>query len=168
MTHCSSKLYFWFNISEAKSQTVVLNPSSTDYLAHSFISVPIYDACNIMIGYKVSDDYIQQIAESKYAVRINSTYFIEGKGTINWSYEFINDAPNYYYPSEKLLSSTITSATGIYECLTGNVYLWADQGAGYRYVTIMFNNSKSYCCSSCSSTSCTCGSSSRFSKSKRW
>ena len=167
MTNCSNKLYFYFNINEAKSQTIVINPSSTNYLAQAFISVPIYDACNIMIGYKVSDDIIQQIDTNKYSVRINSTYYIEGKGTINWSYEFINDEPNYYYPSETLLSSTITSGTGIYECSTGVVYLWADKGPGYRYVTINFNNKSCGYTSSCSSSySSHCGS--RFSKSRRW
>jgi hypothetical protein len=96
----SQFLNFNFNLNDpqSKSKTVVLNDSEKDYLAHAFISVPIYDNFNVQIGYKVSDDYIQQISENLYSVRINSTYNFLNGGSISWQYTFLNNKPNYYYP----------------------------------------------------------------------
>jgi len=47
-------------------------------------------------------------------VRIYNTYFIEGKGTINWKYSFINDKPNFLYPVGVMAESNIVLGTGIF------------------------------------------------------
>ena len=136
----SQYLNFYFNLNDpqSKSKTIVLNDSETDYLAHAFISVPIYDNFNVQIGYKVSDDYIQQISENLYSVRINSTYNFLNGGSISWQYTFLNNKPNYYYPLNVNNSSNIVATTGIYYGKTGVVSLIANED-GSRNVTIGFN-----------------------------
>ena len=136
----SQYLNFHFNIHdpEATSKTLIVNDSTTEYIAHSFITVPIYDNFDVKIGYKVSDDYIQQVSENKYAVRINATYFFTNGGTISWQYSFLNDKPTYYYPLNVANASNIISTTGEYFGKTGIVSLMAYEG-GRRDVTIGFN-----------------------------
>jgi hypothetical protein len=131
---------FSFNINdpEFNSQTTVVNPNSPYYVAHAFLRTPIYDNVGVKIGYKVSDDYIQQLSPTQYSVRINSTYYIENQGTINWSYSFINNKPSQFYPVGVLASSNITSTTGNFFGKTGAVALMPNQD-GSRNVTIAFN-----------------------------
>ena len=136
----SQYLSFHFNLNDPKnkSKTIVVNDSPTDYLAHSFISVPIYDNFNIQIGYKVSDDYIQQISDNLYSIRINSTYHFLSGGSISWQFCFLNNKPNYYYPLNVSNASNIISTTGQYFGKTGVVSLIAKED-GSRDVTIGFN-----------------------------
>jgi hypothetical protein len=131
---------FSFNINdpEFNSQTTVVNPNSPYYVAHVFIRTPIYDNVGVKIGYKVSDDYIQQLSPTEYSVRISSTYYIQNQGTINWSYSFINNKPSQFYPVGVLASSNITSTTGTFFGKTGAVALMPNQD-GSRNVTIAFN-----------------------------
>ena len=137
----SGYLNFSFNVKDPKfkSELVVVNDSPTNYIAHSFISTPIYDNFDVEVGYKVSDDYIQQVDVDKYMVRISSTYYFTGTGgTISWQYSFINTTPSYFYPIGILASSNITSTTGIYFGKTGVVSLMPLID-GTRNVTIGFN-----------------------------
>jgi len=136
----SNYLKFYFNIKdpEAKKYTTVVNDSLTNYVSHSFISLPIYDIYNVKIGYKVSDDYIQQLNNNQYSVRINSTYHFFNNSSISWQYSFINNAPNYYYPLNIINASNIISTTGEYFGKTGVVSLIANEN-GTRDVTIGFN-----------------------------
>lgn len=131
---------FSFNINdpEFSSQTTVVNPNSPYYVSHVFIRTPIYDNVGVKIGYKVSDDYVQQLSPTEYSVRISSTYYIENQGTINWSYSFINNKPSHFYPIGVLASSNITSTTGNFFGKTGAVALMPNKD-GSRNVTIAFN-----------------------------
>jgi hypothetical protein len=133
-------LQFHFNLHdpEASSKTLVVNDSDTEYIAHAFIKVPIYDIFNVKIGYKVSDDYIQQLGPNMYSVRINSTYNFLNGGSITWQFSFINDKPNYYYPLDVVNASNILSTTGKYFGKTGVISLIA-KADGRRDVTIGFN-----------------------------
>lgn len=135
----SQYLSFHFNLNdpEAFSKTNVVN--NDPYVSHSFIKVPIYDEFNTKIGYKVSDDYIQQLSENEYSVRIFSTYhFLDNNSSISWQYSFINNKPNYFYPLNTINASNITATTGIYFGKTGAVALEAYEN-GLRKVTIAFN-----------------------------
>ena len=136
----ASYLNFNFNIDdpEAKTKTVIVNDSIENFISHSFIQIPIYDDYNVNIGYKVSDDYIQQLSENLYSVRINSTYHFLNGGSISWQYSFTNDKPNYYYPLNVANASNIISGTGIYLGKTGIVSLTALKN-GRRDVIIGFN-----------------------------
>ena len=106
----SNILNFYFSIKdpEFKSQTIVINSSKDNYLSHTFISTPIYDNFGIKIGYKVSDDYVQQLNVDEYSVKISSTYYIYGKGSINWNYSFLNNIPLLYYCISKRITKYAT------------------------------------------------------------
>ena len=136
----SNILNFSFSVKdpEFKSQTIVINPSEDNYLSHTFISTPIYDNFGIKIGYKVSDDYIQQLDVEEYSVRISSTYHIYGKGSISWNYVFINNIPSYYYPLGIPIASNIVSTTEQYFGKSGAVSLDVKEN-GTRNVTVVFN-----------------------------
>lgn len=137
----SQFLSFYFSTKDPKFKTFSIDVPNTipnNYVAHAFVSTPIYDIFDIEIGYKCSDDYIQQVDVNKYLVRINNTYYINGKGSINWEYTFINDKPSYFYPIGVLASSNITSTTGEYFGKSGAVALMPSPD-GRRDVTVAFN-----------------------------
>ena len=56
---------------------------SNNLIKNVYIRCPIYSKCGQKIGYKTSNDILQQLAPNKYSVRIFNTYHIEGRGTIN-------------------------------------------------------------------------------------
>ena len=104
MCHCGSscnnnckKIAFKFSTKDPNftSQNVVVNPSNTNYISHAFVRCPIYNSKNKVMGYKVSDDYVQQVGTNKYVVRLNNTYtFLSNNksvGSISWQYVFEND-----------------------------------------------------------------------------
>jgi hypothetical protein len=135
----SNILNFNFNINSPDSYTKTIIVNDSPYVAHCFLKIPIYDNFNTKIGYKVAEDYIQELSDNKYAVTINSTYyFINNNSTISWQFNFINNLPNYYYPLNQINSSNITATTGEYFGKTGIVSLIAKED-GSRDVTISFN-----------------------------
>jgi hypothetical protein len=136
----SSYLKFNFSINDPKFKTTTLLVSDTplNYISHVFIQTPIYDIFGVEIGYKVANDYVQQVNDNEYLITINSTYYIKNNGTISWQYSFINSKPTVYYPTGVLASSNITSTTGIYFGKTGAVSL-IPNADGTRDVTVGFN-----------------------------
>ena len=103
------------------------------------MKAPIYDLTDKKIGYKVSDDYIQQVSADKYIVRLNNTYYIEDnqEGSISWQYVFESDIPEIYYPINKQAVTNIIATTGEYFGLGGTVSLFP-KADGSRYVNIFF------------------------------
>ena len=136
-----STLSFSFNIHDPEftTQTTVVNPNSPTYIAHVFLRCPIYDNCGFQIGYKIADDYIQQVDINQYIVRINSSYYIYNQGTISWQYTFMNTIPSQFYPIGILAESNIIATTGKYLGKNGNVSLMPNAD-GSRNVTIQFDN----------------------------
>jgi len=131
-------LSFYFSTKDVNFQTnTVIVQETPRYISHSFVETPIYDFTEKKIGYKVSDDYIQQVDKDKYIVRLNNTYYIEGKGSISWLYVFENNVPQIYYPINVAAASTIISGTGDYFGKTGTVTLFPKED-GSRLVTISF------------------------------
>jgi len=132
-------LGFYFNKNDPKFKTTTINVSSDPFISHSFVKAPIYDlSTNKQIGYKVSDDYVQQVSNKKYIVRLNNTYYLEGKGSISWLYVFENNKPEVYYPVNVPAVSTIISGTGVYYGKKGTVSLLPKPN-GLRTVNITFN-----------------------------
>jgi hypothetical protein len=131
-------LSFYFSTKDQnfKTNTVVVQETPR-YISHSFVETPIYDFSEKKIGYKVSDDYIQQVDNNKFIVRLNNTYYIDGKGSISWLYVFENNKPEIYYPVNVEAVSTIISGTGEYFGKTGTVTLFPKTD-GSRLVTISF------------------------------
>ncbi len=122
------------------SKTVVVS-EKPNYISHSFVKAPIYDPTGKPIGYKVSDDYVQQVDANTYIVRLNNTYYFNNNGrdgSISWMYSFISTKPEIYYPVNVPVSSNITSTTGAYFNKKGTVLLFplAD---GNRTVSIQFS-----------------------------
>jgi len=104
-----------------------------------FITTPIYDSNSNIIGYKATDDYIQEVGTNKYLVRYFNTYFINGKGNISWQYAAVNDQPNPYYPLGVTAKGRITSATGYYVNVNGCVKL-TPKADGRRDVVICYKS----------------------------
>ena len=136
----SQVIAFNFSINDpaGRTTTSVVPSSTNNYVAHSFLQIPIYNVAGVQIGYKVSDDYIQQIAANQFAVRISSTYFIQGQGTITWNASFVNTQPNFLYPVGTIVTSNIVSTSGTYLGRTGRVALLANAD-GSRNVLIFLN-----------------------------
>lgn len=132
-----SKLFFYFNKNDPNFKTTELVAQATPYIGHWFITTPIYDSNNVQIGYKATDDYIQQVETGKYLVRYNNTYYIDGKGTISWEYATTNTSPNPYYPLGTVAKARITSATGSFVNIKGCVSL-TPQADGRRDVVISY------------------------------
>jgi hypothetical protein len=133
-------LSFFFSVKDPEftSYTTVVSDKLDNYVSHSFVRCPIYNYSGKMIGYKVSDDYIQQVAPNKYIVRLNNTYYIEedGIGTISWQAVFSNDKPEIYYPVNVETASNIISTSDKYFGLKGTVSLFPKED-GSRYVNVI-------------------------------
>ena len=135
-------IVFFFSTKDKNftTRTSVVDSSSTNYISDAFVKCPIYNSAKKLIGYKVSDDYVQQVDKNKYIVRLNNTYLFYDKqnqvtGTLSWQYVFENNKPEIYYPVDVSASSTIVSGTGIYKGKNGTVTLLPKKN-GRRDVTI--------------------------------
>lgn len=108
-------------------------------IAHAFVQTPIYDeTTGDRIGYKVSDDYVQQVAPDAYLIRLQNTYYFDNRGSISWNYVFQNSTNSFFYPPNKQAFSTIVSGTGEFYGATGTVRLFPHSD-GSRNVQIIFN-----------------------------
>ena len=140
MSDLPLNFYFTTKDPEFVTTTTVV-PSSThdNYISHVFVKAPIYDFTDTKIGYKVTDDYVQQVKSKKYIVRLNNTYYIDDKGSISWQYVFENDNKNVYYPVNKVVASNIIATTGEYYGKTGKVSLFPKPD-GSRIVNVTFDS----------------------------
>jgi len=133
-----SILSFHFNKNDPEFRSTERVVQAADpYIGHWYITTPIYDNDNNFIGYKATDDYVQEISKGQYLVRYINTYFINGKGTISWQYASINDQPNPYYPLGVVAKARIKTATGDYVNANGCVKL-TPKADGRREVVISY------------------------------
>lgn len=132
-----SKLSFYFNKNDPNFKSTELVAQKEPYIGHWFITSPIYNEKNVQIGYKATDDYVQQVGPNKYLVRYSNTYYIDGKGTISWEYASTSEAPNPYYSLGVVAKARITSGTGKYVSAKGYVSL-TPQADGKRDVVITY------------------------------
>jgi len=136
----SQPLSFYFSTRDpAFSTTTVVVKDAPDYISHTFVKTPIYSFNDKPIGYKVSDDYVQQVAPGKYIVRLNNTYHVDGRGSISWQYTFMHDNPTVYYPVNVAANSNILNTTGEFYGQSGTVTLFPKED-GSRLVTVSFDN----------------------------
>ncbi len=135
----SIKFYFDINDKEfiSTSQTVP-TVKSNNLINNVYIKTPIYNPYGKKIGYKTSNDILQQVSSTEYSVRIFNTYHFDNLGTINWEYSFINSKPNVFYPVGTIAESNIVSGTGDFLGATGKVKL-NPTADGKRYVVIKFD-----------------------------
>jgi len=139
MTDLPLNFYFTTKDPEFVSTTTVIPSSPGNYISHVFVKAPIYDFTDKKIGYKATDDYVQQVETNKYIIRLNNTYYIEGKGSISWQYVFENSSSSVFYPVNKTVASNIISTTGEYYGKKGNVSLFPKPD-GTRLVNITFSS----------------------------
>ena len=122
--------------------TQVSNSLPNNIVEHYFVRCPIYSFKNKQIGYKVSDDYVQQVAEDKFVVRLNNTYTFMSKGvevgSISWQGVFTNTTNSIFYPINVPIKSAIISGTGVFAKATGSVTLLAKTN-GDRLIDIKFD-----------------------------
>ena len=135
---CSLSFYFSAKDPQFFTKTIVLNDSSTNYLAQVFITAPLYNNCGQLIGSKVSTDTLQQTGPNQYVINIDSTYTFNDGSTITWHISFTNTTPSVLYPAHQLFQSNIVSTTGIYLGKKGIVSLIANED-GVRNVNIRFS-----------------------------
>jgi len=131
--------YFTTKDPEFSTNTTIVPTTDNSYISHVFVKAPLYDLANTKIGYKVTDDYVQQVALNKYIIRLNNSYYIEGNGSISWQYVFENDSPSVFYPVNKVVASNIIATTGEYYGKTGKVSLFPKQD-GTRIVNVTFDS----------------------------
>ena len=134
-------LSFYFAVQDPSftSETIVLK-ETPNYIAHAFVKTDIFDYyTDERIGYKVSDDYVQQVEDNKFIVRLNNTYYFDNgsNGSISWMYSFISDTNEIYYPVDVPVNTNIISTTGDYYGKTGSILLIPLED-GMRDVTITF------------------------------
>ena len=131
-------LSFIFSRSDPDFRTTVIQVSCDPYIEHAFIQTPLYDSITgDKIGYKVGDDYVQQVGPQEYIVRAFITYVLDGLGTITWFASYTNTEPSFLYPLNTPIVSTILSGTGTYYGSQGTVRLVAMED-GTRDVQITF------------------------------
>jgi len=141
--HHKKRFIFKFSKNDPNfiSTDITVNQSTTNDIEHVFVRSPIYTLENKQIGYKVSDDYVQQVDTGKYVVRLNNTYVFYSKGvkvgSISWQYVFVNTTNSVYYPVNVANKSTIISGTGKFVNAKGTVTLIAKPD-GDRFVYIKF------------------------------
>jgi hypothetical protein len=138
MSDLPLNFYFTTQDPEFVTNTQVVSSKPDNYISHVFVKAPLYDLTNTQIGYKVTDDYVHQVDHNKYIIRLNNTYYIEGKGSVSWQYVFENTQPTVYYPVNKLAASNIIATTGDYYGKPGKVSLFPKED-GTRIVNITFD-----------------------------
>ena len=79
----SLPLNFYFTTQDPNfvAQPMVVDTTPGKYISHVFVRAPLYSFDNnpVPIGYKVTDDYVQQVAENKYIIRLNNTYYFDNR-----------------------------------------------------------------------------------------
>lgn len=136
-------LNFYFTTQDPLfATTTVVVQETPNYISHSFVKTPIYDYSGTRIGYKVSDDYVQQVDTNKYIVRLNNTYYFDnngtnGTGSISWIYTFFSTTNQIYYPVNIAANTRIVSTTGDFYGKNGSISL-IPLPNGMRNVTVTF------------------------------
>uniref|UniRef100_A0A6C0IDM1 Uncharacterized protein n=1 Tax=viral metagenome TaxID=1070528 RepID=A0A6C0IDM1_9ZZZZ len=133
-------LSFYFNVHdpEFSSITQVVSSDPGKYTSLSYVKAPLYDSdTNVMIGYKVTTDTLQQVGDSLYYITNYSTYQILGQGTISWNGFYENTIPSHLYPVGTQLKSNIVSTSGQYLGQQGTVKLTV-LPSGQRNVRVKF------------------------------
>jgi hypothetical protein len=147
-----SIISFNYNIENAQtadiSTTPFPQPTSTNglgliftgYVKESSSYVPLFDNFGINIGYATFNDttsnlgYNQKVYVTEYA-----TYFINGTGSITYSYSWENNTNSDNFSDNSTVITRIIASTGNYYNKTGPIVINIDN-LGNRNITISFNN----------------------------
>lgn len=134
----SLHLYFMEKDRRYTINNVVIENTAGNYISSTYLTTPVYDISKKEIGYNVTNRHIDQNGD-KYVIRINSTYYIYGKGSLRWNYVFDHDSNDIFYPEGGVIDSTIISTLGDYYGKNGTISLFIEAD-GLIIVKITFNN----------------------------
>lgn len=137
----SLHLYFMEKDQRYTVNNVVIDDTVGNYISSTYLTTPVYDLTKKEIGYNVTNRHIDQNGD-KYVIRINSTYYIYGKGSVRWNYVFEHDSSNIFYPEGGIfypMSGVIDSTLGDYFGKNGTISLFPKED-GLITVNITFNN----------------------------
>jgi len=134
----SLHLYFMEKDQRYTVNNVVIDDTAGNYISSTFLTTPVYDLTKKEIGYNATNRHIDQNGD-KYVIRINSTYYIYGRGSISWQYVFEHDSSDIFYPEGGVIDSNIISTLGDYYGKNGTISLFIEAD-GLITVNITFNN----------------------------
>ena len=137
---CDNILQIRENINNIKSlfYTDVIIDNNINYIANGYVQIPMYDIFDVLIGYETNNNVIQKEDTDKYIFRINTTFNIETKGTINVFFNLNLTTPNIIFPNDIPIVGTIISCSGSYIGKTG-IVSYIPFSDGRRDITIVFN-----------------------------
>ena len=113
------------------------------YIRRGYAQIPIMDNSGQVIGYEVNDSVIQNQGEDNYIYRLNTTYNLANKGTINVLFNLNIENLDVLFPVGRTIQGDIISGSGIYLGKTGTVTVVVS-GKATRDIQFVIGNKKGY------------------------
>jgi len=120
-----------------KRTDIVISNTPGDIVIETYVSSPIYNYNNVIIGYRNCKLTTHQIGEKQYEHIEFDTFNITDQGSITIIYSAINQSSTLIYPLDQQAATNIVSTTGKYFGLNGSVTVFT-KSDGSRYVNISF------------------------------
>jgi hypothetical protein len=112
----------------------------TGYVKESSSYVPLFDNFGIKIGYATFNDTTSNLGyNGKIYITEYATYFIEGAGSITYSYSWESTTGTDGFADNSIYVTRIIASTNSYYNKTGPIVIKTDN-LGNRNITISFNN----------------------------
>jgi len=147
-----SIIFFNYNIANAQTATISTTPFPqptsnngvglvfSGYVTNSSSYTPLFDNFDVKIGYATFSDTTSNLGyNGKVYVTEYATYFINGKGSITYSYSWENNTASDNFSENSTVITRIIASTGDYYNKTGPIVIDIDS-LGNRNITISFNN----------------------------
>lgn len=144
--------YITFNYISSKTQTtepLILQypqpPNTHDVIFAGYTSEtnsysPLFDNFGVKIGYVTFNDIVSTLGyNDKIYITENATYFINGQGSISYSYSWNSPTIDTTFPPGTLVATRIIASTNNYYNKTGPIGITINED-GTRNVAISFNN----------------------------
>ena len=113
------------------------------YIRRGYAQIPIFDNSGQVIGSEVNDSVIQKQSTNNYMYRLNTTYNLANKGTINVLFHLNIKNTDGRFPVGITIKGDIISGSGIYLGKTGTVTVVVS-GDKTRDIYFVIGNKKGY------------------------
>lgn len=124
----------------SNQQTNILNEIYTGYVQKSSSYSKLYDEFYDSIGYVTFDNTISNLGyNQKIYVTENATYFINGRGSISYTYSWESISNSVNFCSGTSIATRILASTDKYYNKQGPIAINVNDD-GTRNVTILFNS----------------------------
>jgi hypothetical protein len=111
----------------------------TGYVSNTSSYTPLFDNFGTKIGYATFNDTTSNLGyNGKTYITEYATYFIDGNGSITYSYSWESNTGNNDFAENSLYVTRIIASTGKYYNKTGPIAINTDN-LGNRNITISFN-----------------------------